>query len=313
MPVRVLVVDDSEVERRILNRAVSRLRHECVLAEDGQRGWDLFRDGGADVVISDWMMPGMEGDELCRRVRDAAPPYSYFIMLSGLEDRAHVLRGMTAGADDYLTKPLDSDDLEACLTAAARVTRLHQQIEQQQAELESLNAELYAQARRDPLTGTGNRLRMREDLEAVEGRVARYGHRFAALLCDIDHFKLYNDVCGHVAGDAVLRAVADALVYSSRSSDTVYRYGGEEMLVILPEQDLDAAIAAGERMRGAVEALHLPHPGIGPTAVVTVSVGVALWERWEGCHEEPLRRADQALYRAKGSGRNRVVADGREG
>jgi diguanylate cyclase (GGDEF)-like protein len=306
---RVLVVDDSATARLILQRAVSGLGHECTVAEDGGQGWALYQEAGADVVISDWMMPGIEGDELCRLVRGSGSAYSYFILVSGLEDKAHILEGMKAGADDYLTKPLDLDDLEACLTAAARVTTLHRKLAEQQTELEHLNAELHDQARLDPLTGTANRLRMQEDLESLEARMARYDHRCAAVLCDVDRFKSYNDVCGHLAGDRVLRAVADALVDACRGGDTVYRYGGEEMLVVLPEQDRQAALAAGERMRRAVEALGLPHPGVGSDAVVTISVGVTLWMPQDGSWESALRRADSALYDAKEEGRNRVAAN----
>jgi diguanylate cyclase (GGDEF)-like protein len=148
-----------------------------------------------------------------------------------------------------------------------------------------------------------NRLRLREDLKALEGRVERYGHRYAALLCDIDRFKLYNDACGHLAGDEVLRAVADALVGACRRGDAVYRYGGEEMLVVLPEQSRESAVAAGERARTAVEALSIPHPGIEPPGLVTISIAVGVWRRGQvGGFEPVLRRADEALYRAKERG-----------
>jgi two-component system, cell cycle response regulator len=305
----VLVVEDSEVSRRILEIAVEKLGHDCVVAEDGRRGWELFQENGAEVVISDWMMPGMEGDELCRRVRATEGPYSYFILLSSHADKRHVMKGMEAGADDYLTKPLDLDELEARLAAASRVTGLHRRLAEQQGELERLNGELHRQARTDPLTGVANRLRMREDLGTLEGRVERYGHTYAALLCDIDRFKRYNDACGHVAGDEVLRAVADALADACRRGDVVYRYGGEEMLVLLPEQDLEAALAAAERMRSAVEALRIPHPGIEPAGLVTVSVGVVVWRGGQaGGSEGMLKRADGALYRAKSEGRNKVIA-----
>ena len=307
---KVLVVEDSASTRRVLEQAVAELGHECVVAQDGLGGWGLFQQGSFDVVISDWMMPGIEGDELCRRVRAWRGPYSYFIMLSALGDKDHVMRGMRAGADDYLSKPLQLDELEARLATASRVTRLHRRLAEQQAQLERLNRALHEQARSDPLTRVGNRLRMREDLKALEGRVERYGHRYAALLCDIDRFKLYNDACGHLAGDEVLRAVADALVGACRRGDAVYRYGGEEMLVVLPEQSRESAVAAGERARTAVEALSIPHPGIEPPGVVTISIGVGVWRRGQvGGFEPVLRRADEALYRAKSEGRNRVVAD----
>jgi diguanylate cyclase (GGDEF)-like protein len=308
--VKVLAVDDSAAYRRQLEAAVTNLGHDCLVAEDGLKAWELFQSGGVDVVISNWLMPGLEGDELCDRIRRSEYPYAYFILFTALEGRKNLLHGMEAGADDYLSKPLDEDELEACLIAAERVTALYRRLAEQQGELEHLNRQLYEQSRQDPLTGVGNRLRMQEDLETINGNVERYDRGYAVALCDVDHFKAYNDSRGHPAGDEVLRAVADALSRSCRRGDAVYRYGGEELLVLLPGQDLELAIAAGERMREAIEALGIPHPLGEPAAVVTVSVGVAARD---GAHERGVSRllgaADEALYRAKNEGRNRVAAN----
>jgi two-component system chemotaxis response regulator CheY len=307
---KVLAVDDSAAYRRQLQAAVTNLGHDCLVAEDGLKAWELFQSGGVDVVISNWLMPGLEGDELCDRIRRSEHPYAYFILFTALEGRKHLLHGMEAGADDYLSKPLDEDELEACLIAAERVTALYRRLAEQQGELEHLNRQLYEQSRQDPLTGVGNRLRMQEDLETIDGNVERYDRGYAVALCDVDHFKAYNDSHGHPAGDEVLRAVADALRRSCRRGDAVYRYGGEELLVLLPGQDLELAIAAGERMREAIEALGIPHPLGEPAAVVTVSVGVAARD---GAHVGGVSRllsaADEALYRAKNEGRNRVAAN----
>src|SRR4051795_13687193 len=135
---KILLAEDSAASRFLLQRAVEELGHECVVAEDGQQAWQLYRDAAPEVVISDWIMPGLDGDELCRRIRaDEGGPYTYFVMLTSLEDKEHVLRGMQAGVDDYLTKPLDRNDLSARLIAASRVTALHRQVVEQQRELES--------------------------------------------------------------------------------------------------------------------------------------------------------------------------------
>jgi diguanylate cyclase (GGDEF)-like protein len=307
--VKVLVVDDSAAYRRLLEAAVSGLGHECLVAEDGLHAWELFEAAGADAVISNWLMPGIEGDELCRRIRASERPYAYFILFTALEGKKNVMRGMEAGADDYLGKPLNEDELEACLVAAERVTALHRKLTEQQGELERLNRDLFEQSRQDPLTGVGNRLRMKEDLEAIEANLARYGRGYAVALCDIDRFKAYNDSRGHLAGDGVLRAVAAALVRTRRRGDAVYRYGGEEMLVVFPGQGLELAEAAAERMRVAVESLAIAHPLGEPADVVTVSVGVAVREAGDGDDgfEALLREADDALYRAKSEGRNRIV------
>jgi two-component system cell cycle response regulator len=305
---KVLAVDDSAAYRRLLERALTDLGHDCLVVEDGVQAWELFQSGGIDVVISNWVMPGMEGDELCRRIRDSDRPYAYFILFSAREGNRNVMHGMKAGADDYLPKPLDEGELEACLVAAERVTTLNRKLAEQQGELERLNRELYEQSRQDALTAVGNRLRMQEDLETTDGKVARYGQGYAVALCDVDHFKAYNDSHGHQAGDEVLRSVADALRTTCRKGDAVYRYGGEELLVLLPGQSLELAAAAAERMRGAVEALAISHPLAEQSSVVTISIGVAVRDvARDGRVEAVLRDADAALYRAKENGRNCVV------
>ena len=128
---RILVVDDSAAYRRVLAAEVSRLGHECLVATDGENAWELFTREGADAVISNWLMPGLDGDELCRRVRSSDQPYAYFILFTARDGKRNMMRGMQAGADDYLGKPLDRDELEVRLVAAERVTRLHRELEQQ--------------------------------------------------------------------------------------------------------------------------------------------------------------------------------------
>lgn len=305
---KMLIAEDSAGPRMVLEKAVVDLGHECVAAEDGEKAWELFQEGGAEVVISDFMMPGIDGDELCRRVRGADHPYVYFILLTSLEDQGHVMRGMEAGADDYLTKPLDKDLLEARLAAAARVSALHRELGEQRSELERLNEQLFAQARRDPLTDVANRLSMDEDLETLEDRAQRYGHTYAVVLCDIDFFKSYNDEFGHQAGDKVLRAVAEALNDTCRKGDAVYRYGGEEFLLVLPEQDAEQAMMAAERVRAAVQSLEIPSSSKALDGVVTISAGTAARAPDVGGPEEVVKAADGALYQAKEEGRNRARA-----
>jgi diguanylate cyclase (GGDEF)-like protein len=305
---RILVAEDSPAQRLALSRAVEALGHELVAAADGRRAWELFRQQGFDVVVSDWMMPGIEGDELCRRIRGAGGSYTYVIILTSLEDKRHLMTGMRAGADDYLNKPLDVDELEARLAAASRVTSLHAQLAEQRRELGRLNEELSEQARQDPLTDTGNRLRMHEDLDRLESELQRSGRGYALLLCDIDRFKSYNDSRGHQRGDEVLRTVAATLRELCRRGDAVYRYGGEELLVSLPGADLDAAVRAGERIRRRIEELAIAHPGRGDPGVVTISVGAAVRDAGTpGGAEGVIGRADRALYEAKDAGRNRVA------
>lgn len=308
---KILVAEDDTVSRTILRRAVEKLGHECLAAADGGEAWEVFRaTPGVDVVISDWMMPDVDGLELCRRIRAAerdgeAASYTYFIFLTALGDREHLLQGLEAGADDYLSKPLDRDELGMRLTSALRVTELHRRLAFQNGELEELNRLLFDQSRKDPLTALGNRLRMREDLEVLRSRSERYGHSYAVVLCDVDFFKAYNDRYGHLAGDDVLRRVSQTISSGLRGGDTAYRYGGEEFLIILPEQDAPSAAAIADRLRQAVQDLAIPHEENPPQNVVTISAGVAALPA-AGDLDDLLTKADAALYEAKRTGRNRV-------
>ncbi len=307
---RILIAEDDAVSRTILRRAVEKVGHECLAAADGEEAWGLYKENpDIDVIISDWMMPGVDGLELCRRVRDhGREGYTYFIFLTALGDKEHLLIGLEAGADDYLSKPLDRDELQVRLISASRVTALHRRLVYQNNELERLNRKLFEQSREDPLTHLGNRLRLREDLETLSAQVERYGHSYCVMLCDIDFFKPYNDAYGHLAGDLVLEKVAGVISENLRMGDMAYRYGGEEFLIILPEQTLEFARAAAERLRRRVEDLAILHEAKTPPGVVTISVGLAgLLPGERKPVEELLKEADDALYGAKEAGRNRVV------
>jgi two-component system cell cycle response regulator len=299
---KILAVDDDAVSRVVVQALVTSLGHECVVATNGREAWSILQESPADVVISDRVMPDMDGLELCRRIReDLTTGYTYVVLTSGLDEPARAREGMLAGADDYLSKPLDRDELQLRLIAAERVSGLHR-------KLEALNTELRATARRDPLTGLSNRLQLQEDLAGLADRVARYGHRYSVALLDVDHFKAFNDLYGHPAGDAALKTVADVLAGCSRVGDSVYRYGGEEFLCVFPEQPVDRALAAVHRARQGVEDLAVPHRGSSAHGRLTLSAGVA-----ELTPELPdatavLKRADEALYRAKALGRNTVVS-----
>ena len=302
----ILVADDDPISLLITQMALERLGHECQTAVDGLRAWEAFEVSAPDVVISDWIMPGLTGLELCRKIRARAPDaYTYFVMVTGQGALDEILEGMSAGADDYLVKPLDPDDLEARLIPAARVTSLHRRLAAQQLELQQLNEELTKIARRDPLTKLGNRRALEEDLTLLEARVARYGHRYCVALLDVDHFKAYNDTYGHLAGDEVLQAVAAELEAEARAGDGLYRYGGEEFLCIFPEQSLEQGMKAVERMRGGLERLAIPHPA-NEHGVLTMSAGLAMLDPLQGGLVWVLEQADKALYRAKRRGRNRI-------
>ena len=271
---RVLIAEDSVSGRIVLKRTVERLGHECRVAVDGEDAWSLFQEHGADVIISDWMMPKLEGPELCARVRaQGSEPYVYFAFLTVLDDKQHALEGIRPGADGYLPKPLDPLDLQTCLIAAERVTSLHRTLAQANLrltenatrELGRANRALYESARTDALTSLNNRLRLQEDLLTMYSRAIRYGQRYSVVMLDLDRFKAYNDRYGHLRADTVLQKVAQVIKLTCRDGDSAYRYGGEEIVVVSPEQNDDGAFRAADRFRCAVEALGIEHLGNPPT------------------------------------------------
>jgi diguanylate cyclase (GGDEF)-like protein len=305
--VRILVADDDASSRLIVKSALRNLGHECHTVSDGEQAWRAFQSQLPDVVISDLMMPGLTGPDLCRKIREHdASRYVYFIIMSGHRLLSEILEGMTAGADDYLLKPLNPDDLQVRLIAATRLIALHVQLAHNRVALDELHHGLNAISRRDQLTRLGNRRALEEDLEFLEARVTRYRHRYCIALVDIDRFKSYNDSFGHLAGDRILQAVALQLKAEARGGDAIYRYGGEEFLCIFPEQSIANGIQAVERMRNAVERLAVRQAG-DSGEFLTISGGVAVMDA-----EHPrsasavIKEADEALSRAKQLGRNRV-------
>ena len=259
---------------------------------------------------------GRRHHDLVHHTREDGTPYPFedCPCTGGLEqgvarsvrDEVFWRRDGTSFPVEYTTTPISKDD---ALTGALVVFRDITERRRIESELERLNTALAEQARRDPLTGLGNRLRLEEDLVTYDARRVRYGHSYCVLLCDLDRFKALNDRQGHQAGDRVLCAVADALEHESRTSDAVYRYGGEELLVLLAEQTLEGALIVCERMREAVHALGLAHAD-SEAGVVTISIGAAACPEGDRTDStDAIRRADRALYAAKAQGRNRVVAD----
>ena len=188
------------------------------------------------------------------------------------------------------------------------MTELHHRLAEQAQSLEQSNQKLFEMARTDPLTGLGNRLQTLETLTVLQARAERYNNSYAIAMCDLDRFKGYNDTLGHVAGDSVLRRVADILRQTTRDTDSVYRYGGEELLILLPEQTLASAELAGERIRRAVAGAAIVHPGNAPFGIVTISIGIAAFDQTAGrSFDTVIAEADAAIYEAKGTGRNRVA------
>ena len=308
VPLDVLVVDDNPHARTALCTAIVRLGHHCRGAASGLEALAAHAEQHADVIVSDWSMPGIDGMELCRRARESdAGTYTYLLFVSGHARKRDFVEAVRAGADDYSPKPIDSDDLEARLIAAARIVRAYRELAKTNVVLHHDSEVSFRAARIDPLTQVANRLQLEEDTEALESKLSRYGRPAAVAMCDLDAFKRYNDKYGHPAGDDALRRVAQAIRSTLRRGDEVYRYGGEEFLTVLHEQPMAAAVAAMERVRAAIEGLAIEHaPGAG-LPVLTVSVGVASLDPAAGHSvKEAIARADRALYRAKGAGGNAV-------
>ena len=309
---RVLVVDDSQIDGMVLASAVSQLGHACTTVRSGDDAYATLEEQTFDVVMTDWMMPGMSGIELCERIRSMPERhYVYTVLLTSLADRRHGLAAVRAGADAFLTKPIDLVSIEMCLITAERVSFMQRQLERQRRMVEQDNVRLERQVRTDPLTGLGNRQRLDEDLGALTAHVERYGTSACAVMADLDRFKAYNDRFGHSPGDQALKTVASILQHGCRDADAIYRYGGEEMTILLPHQTLATAAVVVERLRAAVQQANIPHPDNAPHGVVTVSMGVA--ELTAAASAEPaslLRRADEALYQAKRAGRNCITLAG---
>lgn len=301
----MIVVDDEASPCDGLRGYIEGLGHACRTAHDGTSAWRMHEAMPADLILSDWSLPGMSGIALCRRVRAAKSraAYTYFILMSSFADQAHFIEGLQAGADDYHRKPVDLAELTARLATAARVIDVYRELANRNRELRRDSQRALRSARTDPLTNIANRLAMEEELSTAIGRAARYGHRYSLALCDVDQFKMYNDQYGHVEGDTALQRIASTMHDALRTGDRLFRYGGEEFVVLLPEQSTPDASAAMERMRSAVENLGISTPG---GQHLTISIGVAEWQPRDGTASEWLARADAALYCAKGSGRNRV-------
>ena len=296
---KILAADDDPVWLRMIEAMIREWGDEVVTARDGSEAWQaLTGPNRPSLAILDWVMPGMDGLEVCRRLRDdTESPYVYTLLLTARDSKADLIRAFDAGADDYIRKPFDPDELRARLRAAGRIMDL-------QAALLMAQGTLREQATHDALTGLLNRGAIFEIFERELARAKREEMSVGVLLADVDHFKSVNDTYGHEAGDEVLRHVARRLQGAVRTYDLVGRYGGEELLVVLPQCDDVSAQRIAERARAAVSAT--PCGTSGAAVPVTMSVGIAT-TRSLGTFEPGalVRAADAALYRAKSGGRNR--------
>jgi len=298
---KVLIADDDAVSRRLLQSALSDAGYQSIVAADGlQALCELEQPHGPRLAVLDWMMPNVDGLEVCRRIRKrvAGSSYVYIILLTSNETREEVVQGLEAGADDYLTKPFNVHELKARLRTGLRILELQDQVV-------SASETLRAQATHDSLTGLWNRAAILEFLENELARSLRGRHSLAAVMADLDHFKSINDTYGHLVGDVVLRDAAIRMQAAVRSYDSIGRYGGEEFLIVAPGCEIAEAGRLAERLRKAVGGKTI-EIGSGVSLEVTVSLGVAA-TTGNASAEELLRAADNALYEAKRKGRNAVT------
>jgi two-component system cell cycle response regulator len=297
---RILIAEDDPVSRRVLHAFLKKWKYQVVVATDGLEALNaLESDDAPPLAILDWMMPGMEGPEICQRVRQVAGrPYVYIILLTARNLKGDLLRGLAFGADDYLTKPFDAMELRARLDVGQRILDLQQ-------NLIAAREELRFKATYDTLTGLCNRGIIIETLTREYARRSREGGSFGIILADLDHFKSVNDTYGHLAGDEVLREAARRMQSCVRTYDVVGRYGGEEFLILVPASDAAATFTLAERIRTAIESQ--PVQFDGRNISITVSLGVTACSNNNLSNSEGLLRiADDALYRAKRAGRNRA-------
>lgn len=301
---RILLAEDDAITRRLLEAQLKKWGHDVVPCSDGQEAWDkLNTDESPKLVILDWMMPVMDGLAVSKKIREQETrPYTYIILLTAKSRKEDIVEGLEAGADDYITKPFDPQELRVRIRAAIRIVQLQEDL------LEALKTSEF-RATHDSLTGLWNRYAILGILEKQLARSRRDGDEIAVIMADVDHFKKINDNHGHLAGDEVLRQTARRIKDSLRPYDDVGRYGGEEFIVVLPRCDAEAAVSIAERIR--LEFEKNPIVSSEGTFPVSLSFGLAI-TKGKDCQrtDDLIGLADDALYKAKESGRNRVEFGG---
>ncbi|MCE5325657.1 MAG: diguanylate cyclase [Planctomycetaceae bacterium] len=308
----LLIIDDDPLSLAMLAHQVAATGHEPLTALSGARGLEILVERQPQIVILDWRMAVMDGLTVCRAMRgEQSVRYTYVIMLTVESDKDRLVEAFDAGVDDFLSKPFHPGELQARIRAGVRMTALYDELVQQSAraaqmnaELTALNARLVEAATTDELSGLLNRRQAMFRLQEHLSLAKRYMEPFACAMLDLDHFKGVNDRYGHVRGDQVLQTVAAALGATARGTDTVYRLGGEEFMILLPRQNANQAMICAERCRANVEALRF---GFAPDFRVTISIGVTQYAPGMAEPDDVLRAADTALYEAKRLGRNRAI------
>jgi two-component system, cell cycle response regulator len=298
---RVLVADDDVVTRRLLESSLRRWGYDVIVACDGLEASQVLQQPDAPhLVVLDWQMPGMDGIQLCRQLRQDTDEsnYTYILLLTANQAQNDVVQGLEAGADDYITKPFEPQELRVRLRNGKRIVHLLQQLTSAREALRDLAA-------RDPLTGLWNHNSIIELLDQELQRAERQGTSVGVVLVDLDFFKRINDTHGHLVGDDVLRKAAEVMRAGVRPYDAVGRFGGEEFLIVLPGCDQVNAVSHAERLRLALSRVEVI--AAGNVIQFTASAGVSLIEPDNRADAQgAIAAADDAMYAAKRAGRNRV-------
>ena len=298
-PTAVLVVDDSPVARKLVEHTLDKEHYTLLPAKTGAEALELFAEHKPGIVITDWLMPDLSGLQLCERIRtDFGGRFTYIIMLTGVSEKSKVVKGLQAGADDYVTKPFNAEELSARIDAGRRIVELHREIEAKNLMLQQL-------ALTDSLTNLPNRRAIEEWGRRQLTGALRHKFPFWIVMVDVDQFKTVNDTFGHEAGDTVLRNVAEMIRRNSRQCDICGRIGGDEFLLVMTFTDQDGVRTAVERLRQQLEAHRYVFDG--REICVTASIGISGIRQGQECDFGRLMvQADVALYSAKRLGRNRA-------
>ncbi|UCV27112.1 GGDEF domain-containing response regulator [Ferribacterium limneticum] len=306
---KILVVEDSRSSLATLTKYVEHFGATAIPAENGEMALDLFSHNRPDLVLLNIALPDTDGFAVAQRIRAMEKPgdWTPIIFLASLGLDADIEQGIAAGGDDYLPKPVSEIVLGAKIRTMQRIVLMRASLLAVTRKLDAANQELIRISSSDGLTGVANRRYFDEAISVEWRRARRHSNSIAVLMCDIDHFKLFNDAYGHQAGDECLRKVAAAISrHTERPSDTVARFGGEEFAVILPETSIAGALMVAEKIRHAIRELNIVH-ATSPTGQVALSIGIAsAAPGFDNPPDDLILAADKALYRAKQEGRDRV-------
>ena len=307
-PACILVVDDNEDNIEVLRARLEAWGYRTQTALNGFDALKLVSATPPDLILLDVMMPEISGIEVAQQIKgNKTLPFIPIIMQTALDSTENKVEGLEAGADDYITKPIDFAELKARLRSMLRIKRLQEELEEREKQLLEANERLTYMSQTDGLTGLDNRRYLNERIEDMFAHALRMDEPFGLVMCDLDKFKSVNDTYGHQAGDEVLKQLATILKDEAREVDRVGRYGGEEFMLLLPGDSLENAVVFAERVRKRIEGHTFTFPG--GTLTRTASFGVSGWPHPHiGACDALVRTADDALYVAKETGRNKVVA-----